>query len=116
MHNRVAKTMKNILFRFKGEANGHEAQIGNVLVGIGTHGDASILVFGAECDEASGTPESSESTGAYLDCFVIGGPRDEVEADIRDMFANRHDGCGNREDWPEPAALLFATLPWRFVD
>jgi hypothetical protein len=116
MHNRVAKTMKNMLFRFQGEANGHEAQIDNVLVGIGTYGDASILVFGAECDEARKTPEKPESTGAYLDCFVIGGPREEVEADIRDMFANRHDGCGNREDWPEPAATLFATLPWRFVN
>jgi hypothetical protein len=37
-----------------------------------------------------------------------------LEAEIRDTFMNRHDGFGNHQEWPQPAAAMFATAPWRF--
>lgn len=44
------------------------------------------------------------------------GSCNELEAKVRDMLLNRHDGIGHRERWPEPAASEFACAKWAFEE
>ncbi|MEJ0062748.1 MAG: DUF5710 domain-containing protein [Alphaproteobacteria bacterium] len=57
------------------------------------------------------TEPIEESSTVMLD----EGSRLELEAKIRDMFGKNHDGIGHRQNWPQPAALIFSARPWKFM-
>lgn len=47
--------------------------------------------------------------------FVWGTAGENIEAIIRDMLKNGHDDMGHRRRWPQPAATIFAMVPWHFT-
>jgi hypothetical protein len=58
-----------------------------------------------------------DKTGEELDSTVMTneGTRAELEIKIRDMFARGHDGVSenHEQEWPQPAAYIFASVPWK---
>lgn len=112
------------------------ARIDNLEVGFYPDDGCFIIVWGKEtgvpCDYSdSECPEEKERH--WKNCPVADncpheftqdiqesstvmsreGSRAELEVKIRGMFKNKDDGIGHRQNWPEPAARLFASLPWQ---
>ena len=73
-------------------------------------------VIGQNCPLANNCPYISKKPIEESNMFISGaeGGFLELKARIRDMFKNNQDDMGHKTYWPQPAARLFAELPWKF--
>ena len=124
---------------FKRNAEGDlAARVGDLEVGFFAENDGCyVVVWGTEpgipcCYHDSECPEGKDrrwkGCPVARNCpyeftkviqenstvMINEGTRDELEAKIRDMFVNEHDGSDHDSEWPQPAASMFAAAPWAF--
>ncbi len=66
------------------------------------------------CPKVNECPYEFTENGIDACTFMGGMTRSSAEAKIRDMFQKGHDGLAHRHRWPQPAATIFATVPWCF--
>ena len=86
------------------EENELSARIDNLEVGFFAYGGCYILIRDKKTDEENDTTIMTRGEGT----------REELEAKIRAMFKTGTNGSGHRQNWPQPAARIFANAVWEF--